>query len=173
MLVCEWTVNVPNKPQTYSLTKALRRNCCLMTLMIIFSGRLLANLWVGKENMCIISLPLGQTAPCSGCHFFSNDDRFALVSCLSLLQRCQLQGEGVSPTHLWKTAENKQTIMTGRLEHERRLKSNNNWRGLVIWTSGEESDISKQTLEGWDWSWQMSKSWPKMIALITTHIQMY
>lgn len=63
--------------------------------------------------------------------------------------------------------------MTGDLENEQTLKSNN-WMGPGIRTREEEllCDIGKQTLEGYDWSWKMSKLWPKMIALITTHIQM-
>lgn len=93
-----------------------------------------------KENMRTISLAFGQSAPCSGCQFLKNDDRFVSVSrfSLSLLQRCQLQGEGAPPASL-EIAENKQNIVTGHLEHERRLKSNNNRTGLGIWTSGDES----------------------------------
>lgn len=50
-------------------------------------------------------------------------------------KRCQLQGEGVSPTSL-VIAENKQNIVTGHLEHERTLKSNNYWTGLGPRTRG-------------------------------------
>lgn len=134
-------------------------------------GCILPNLWVGKKNMCSISIWR------SGCHFLRNDDRFTSVSCFSLSLSFSVAAlpdtrRGSTPPHLWKIAENKQNIVTGHLEHERRLKSNNKLNGtrhLDEWGTG--ATVRHQwtnPLVGWGWSWQMSKSWPKMIALITT-----
>ena len=43
-------------------------------------------------------------------------------------------------------------------------KATTTGRDSALWTSRDESRCAtsaKQTLEGWDWSWQMSKSWPQ------------
>ena len=107
-----------------------------MALMIILNVIHLARPlgWKGKCAQYQLVF-WGKIARSSGCHFLKNDDRFASVSCFSVLQRCQLQGEGVSPTSL-VIAENKQNIVTGHLEHERTLKSNNYWTGLGPRTRG-------------------------------------
>lgn len=138
-------------------------------------GCILPSLWVGKENMCSISLALGQIAPSTGWHLLKNDDRFASLSCLSLsVAALPVTRRGSNPPQLWKIAESKQNIVSGRREHERRLKSNNNWMGLGILMSGDESYcVTSVHKPSRVWDWQMSKSWPKMNALITTHIQMY
>lgn len=64
----------------------------------------------------------------------------------------------------WSSPARAETQKQQQLDGTRHL---NEWGWELL------RDISKQTLEGWDWSWQMSKSWPKMNALINTHIQMY
>ncbi|KAG7482307.1 hypothetical protein JOB18_018493 [Solea senegalensis] len=60
-------------------------------------------------------------------------------------KRCQLQGQGVSPTSV-ETPENKQNIVAGRHEHgadthnnNNNNNNNNNWKRLDIGTSGDES----------------------------------
>lgn len=62
--VCKYySALVLNKPQTYSLSDCFRRSCCLMTLMIIFSGTHLAQPLGGKGKYA--QYQFGVWANCS------------------------------------------------------------------------------------------------------------
>lgn len=73
-----------------------------MTLMIILSVMHVAQPLGWERKISTVSVwCLGQKAPSSLVPFSQKNDRFASVSCsLCVLQRCQLQGEGVSPPHI-------------------------------------------------------------------------
>lgn len=140
------------KAQTYPLPKCFRRSCCLMTLMFICSECILPNFWVGKENMHNISLVFGQIAPSWGCRFVKHDYRFPVslfVAALPVTGRGSIPAPRISGNHReqakrcdrssWAQAdtEKQQPDDTWRLD---------NWRRELLY------GISKQTLEGWDWS---------------------
>ena len=64
---------------------------------------------------------------------------------LSVLQRCQLQREGVYPPHLRENCSEQENIVTGHLEHEPKLeKATTTEQGLSIWTSGDERATAQQ-----------------------------
>lgn len=164
-------VHVLNKPQTYPPPRVV-----LQELLVNGPDDYLkwdapgpTSGW--ERKICRISLVFGPN-----CSIISRMmiDLHPFPVSLCVLQRCQLQGEGVTP-RLWKLQRTSKTLRPVIMS----------WSGHGKATTGRDSAFGQveieyycmtsvnKTLVGWDWSWQMSKSWPKMIALITTHIQMY
>lgn len=135
-------------------------NCC-------FKKELLLN--YPDDGMHLASFPH------PGYHLLKNVDRFASVSCFSLCV-------SVLPVTKWGS------IHTTTLENCERKTKHSDWllwarvqtenqqqqNGTRIWTSVDDSYcVAPVHKPSRVWDWQMRKLWPKMNALIITHIQMY
>lgn len=134
-------------------TVALRRNCCFITLMM----------W------CILHLSHTQGTICS--RMMTDLYPFPVSLCVSVLPVTKW---GSTHTTTLENCESKTKhsdwLSWARVQTENQQQQN----GTRIWTSVDDSYcVAPVHKPSRVWDWQMSKLWPKMNALIITHIQMY